>query len=80
MAPMPLVDFLADDYYTGTIAPRYNGGKVVALSKGLVQWVLGGMFYQVLRGMVNARDRNGEAMRHAKPPADEVLRALPTGV
>jgi len=49
----------------------------VPLRKDVVQWVVGGMFYQVMRGMVNAADCSGEARRQAKSPTDEVLRALP---
>lgn len=77
MAPMPMVNFLDDDFYTGTIEPRVHGGEPVALDRDLVQWVIGGMFYQVTRGLVDpGEDRSERALRQAKAPTDEVLGAL----
>ena len=76
---MPLVDFLDDEYYIGTIEPIVHGdGEPVKVGRPVVQWVLGGMFFQVMRGMVEPGiDRSGRAMRQAKTPTDEVLGALP---
>lgn len=77
---MPKVAMTEDTYYRDVIWPVVEGGPKVQLSRDLVQWVLGGMFAEHLRGMVrHTENRSQQAAQQAVSYVDSILDRLGAG-